>query len=160
MLKALALPDNPANQVYGTITVAALLAVESGRSETLWQAGGSVAVAVVALWLAHGYSGAVGRRFERGTEGALTVLAQALWVEVGILWGLTVPLVVLLVCAMAGVSDSSAVTAAFVSAVVVLVVIEVVAGLRSARRARDVAVEVTLSAVMGLAVLSLKAIVH
>jgi hypothetical protein len=61
VLRALLPPPQPINEIYGTLTVAALLAVESTRRENLWEAAGSVTVAILALWLAHGYAGGVGQ---------------------------------------------------------------------------------------------------
>jgi hypothetical protein len=136
------------------------LAVESGRHEDLWQAGGSVTIAILALWLAHGYAGGVGQRFGPGEDGALEHLGRSLVAESGILRGLVIPMAVLIVCGLSGVSDSTAITAALVSAIVVLVTVELIAGLRSSRRALDLIVEVGISMLLGLGIVALKAIVH
>ena len=140
--------------------MAALLAVESGRRETLWQAGLSVSVAIVALWLAHGYAGGVGQRFRDRDETALGHLVASLRTEVGILRGLIIPVGVLIVCGLTGVSDPTAITAALVSSILVLVAVELFAGIRSSRRGRDVVVEVAISLIVGLAVVFVKFIVH
>jgi hypothetical protein len=158
--RALIPPPEPGNEVYGTVTVAALLAVESGRRETLWQAGLSVSVAIVALWLAHGYAGGVGQRFGDPEDTALGHLVSSLRTEVGILRGLIIPVAVLIVCGLSGVSDPTAISAAFISSILVLVAVELFAGLRSSRRGRDVLVEIAISLVVGAAVVFLKIIVH
>jgi hypothetical protein len=160
VLRALLPPPQPINEIYGTLTVAALLAVESTRRETLWEAAGSVTVAILALWLAHGYAGGVGERFGAGERSALHHLLSGLRDEVGILRGLGIPMAVLLVCGLAGVADPTAINAALIASVVVLVAVELLAGLKSARRTRDIVVEVAISVVVGLAAVSLKAIVH
>jgi hypothetical protein len=153
-------PPAPGNEIYGTLTAAALLAIESDRRETLWQAGISVGVAIVALWLAHGYAVSVGHRFAPGEASTFHHLVESLREEAGILRGVIIPLLVLIGCGLAGVSDSAAISAAFFSTVVVLVVVELIAGLRSSRRGRDVAVEVGISLLVGVGVVLLKYIVH
>jgi hypothetical protein len=52
--------DNPSGAIYGTITAGALLAAESTRGETMPQAVGSAALALVRYRLAHTYSAALG----------------------------------------------------------------------------------------------------
>jgi hypothetical protein len=154
-------PPAPGNEIYGTLTAAALLAIETDRRETLWQAGISLGVAIVALWLAHGYAVSVGHRFAPGEEEtAFHHLVGSLRDEAGILRGVIIPLLVLTGCGLAGVSDSTAISAAFFSTVAVLVAVELIAGLFSSRRARDVVVEVGTSVIVGVGVVLLKYIVH
>ena len=47
---------NPARHVDGLILMAALLAVESTRHESLAQAAGAAAIVIVLLWLSHTYA--------------------------------------------------------------------------------------------------------
>jgi hypothetical protein len=159
-LRALLPPREPVNEVYGTLTAAALLAVESDRRETLWEAGLSVSVAIVALWLAHGYARGVGHRFGEGDDSPWTLFARGLWTEVGILRGLLVPVLVLVLCGMAGAPDSLAVNLALTASIVVLVSIELLSGLQARRRPRDVVFEVVVSVSLGLGVVILKALLH
>ena len=50
------MPSNVGGLVYGTITVAALLAAERAQRETYPETVGAVLIAIALLWVAHAYA--------------------------------------------------------------------------------------------------------
>jgi hypothetical protein len=145
-------PDNPGAQLTGIVTIGALLAAESDfRRTTLPEAAGSMALAIVLVWLSHAYatSGEVrtGRAF-----------LLALRHETPILWGAFVPLVLLLLLGAAGVGDGTAITDALIAAVALLVVVEAAASLRATGRLRPLQMAVSLA--VGAGVFMVKLVVH
>ena len=58
------MPEHPAGLIYGTITVAALLAAESARQESYPRTVGAVAITLLLYWLAHSYAEFTGHRMK------------------------------------------------------------------------------------------------
>lgn len=152
--------DNPSGVIYGTITAGALLAAESTRRETLAEAIGAVAVTLVLYWLAHAYSSALGARLESGGAWSARQLLRVAAHEAALLKGATLPLVVLVVAAVAGVSTSGAVFAALVATALLLVVLEMIASRRARLKGLELLVQVLVTAGLGLGVVVLKLFVH
>jgi hypothetical protein len=71
-----------------------------------------------------------------------------------------VPLIVLVLAWATGASQETAVTAALWSAVGCLIIFELVAGIRSQATPAELALDVGVGALMGLAVLALKVVLH
>lgn len=140
--------------------IGALLAAESGSHESFPETVASALIAVGIYWVAHAYSETLGRRLT--TPGRLTVgaLWRALRYEWAIVEGAAIPLLVLLFGWAIGASQETAVTAALWSAVVCLIVFELVAGIRSEATAAELALDVGVGVVMGLAILALKVVLH
>jgi hypothetical protein len=146
--------------VYGTILIGALLAAESGTHDGYPDLVGSTVLVLGVYWLAHSYSTILGRRLsyqEHLTPGAL---ARALGHEWSIVRGASIPLLALLVAWAAGASETTGVDAAVWAAVACLVIFELLAGLRARSTPREFALEGAVGAVMGLAILALKSLVH
>jgi hypothetical protein len=154
------MPENPETQIYGTITAGALLAAEADRHETFWQVGGSVALALIVVWFAHAYATGVAARMHSGEGRALYNLMRGMLHELALLRGAFLPLFVLLFAGVCGASLVTAETAALISAAVLLVVLEVLVGLRSSLRPGELAIQVGVSALIGVSVLVLRVIVH
>lgn len=150
--------DNPAGVVYGTIACGSLLAAEGTRSESLLHASGAVALGLVLYWLAHAYAGALGERLQSGASLSGAHLAQHLTHSWAIVRGAFIPLLVLLLSAAAGADVEAAVTAGLISAAALLVGLEIVAGVRGGLGAREMAVQISIGAVLGIGVLALRAI--
>ncbi|MHB8532038.1 MAG: hypothetical protein ACYDC2_04890 [Solirubrobacteraceae bacterium] len=151
---------NPSDAIYGVILIGALLAAESGRHETYLETFSSAALAAALYWLAHAYAGLLGRRLIRGERIAPLVLARALARDWALIRGAAVPLLALLLAALAGADQETAVTAALWSAVASLVLLELIAGLRSGAARGELVIEVAVGLTMGLAILALKVILH
>jgi hypothetical protein len=151
---------NPTAVVHGTILTAALLAVESTRSESLPAAAGSVLLATVILWIAHAYSAALGDRLHHPAPWTLRHLLEVALHEARLLQGAALPLVVLLVAAAVGASDRTAVLAALVAAASALLVLELAAAVASHLGRAALVAQVAVSLLIGVGVLALKVIVH
>jgi hypothetical protein len=159
-LDALAPGENPARVVYGVVMIGALLAAESGLHESFLDTLGSALIAVGIYWFAHAYSETLGRRLT--TPGRLTTgaLWRALRYEWAIVEGAAVPLLVLAVAWATGASQDTAVTAALWSAVGCVIIFELLAGIRSEATLAELALDVGVGVVMGLAILALKIVLH
>jgi hypothetical protein len=151
---------SPGAVVYGTITVGALLAAESARRETYADTVGAVAIALLLYWLAHAYSGFVEHRLERKQPLTLGGLACALADELPIVAGAAIPLLALLICWVAGVHLTDAVTAAIWTSAAMIVIVEVVAGVRAELVAGAMVAQTAIGAFFGLLVIALKLILH
>jgi hypothetical protein len=154
------MPENPETQIYGTITAGALLAAEADRHETFWQVGGSVALALIVVWFAHAYATGVAARMHSGEGRPIYNLMRGMLHELALLRGAFVPLFVLLLAGLCGADLVTAETAALISAAVLLVVLEVLVGLRSSLRPAELALQVAVSALIGVSVLVLRVVVH
>jgi hypothetical protein len=140
--------------------IGALLAAESGSHDTFAETLGSALIAVGIYWAVHAYSETLGRRLT--TPGRLTMgaLWRALRYEWAIVEGAAVPLLVLVFAWVAGASQETAVTAALWSAVACLIGFELVAGIRSHARPAELALDVGVGVLLGLAILALKLVLH
>jgi hypothetical protein len=152
--------ENPARVVYGIVMIGALLAAESGSHESFAETLGSALIAVGIYWVAHAYSESLGQRLT--TRGRLTlgVLWRSLKYEWAIVEGAAIPLVVLVFAWAAGASQETAVTAALWSAVASVIIFELVAGIRSNATPAELALDVGVGVVMGLAIIALKVVLH
>jgi hypothetical protein len=152
--------ENPAGAIYGVIVIGALLAAESGSHESYVDTVGSALVATGLYWLAHAYAGLLGRRLstqERLTAGGLW---DALAHDWALVRGALVPLLALVCGWAAGATQQTSVTAALWTSVAWLIALELVAGVRSRASVRELALEVSVGAAMGLAILSVKVLLH
>jgi hypothetical protein len=151
--------DNPAGAVYGLITIGALLAAESGLRDTYPETIGSTVIAVVLYWFAHSYADVLGLRLSREdfSRGELWRTFTQDW---AIVKGASLPLLALLVAWATGADQATGVTAAVWVAVTSLIGFELAAGIRSRAKPLELVVEVCVGAGMGLAILTLRAILH
>jgi hypothetical protein len=146
--------------VYGIIVVAALLAAESGRHESYLDTIASAAIAAALYWLAHAYAELLGHRLEQHERLTASALARALAHDRAILRGAALPLAVLAVCWAAGAAQQTAVTAALWTTIASLVGFELLAGVRAHASPRELALEASVGAAMGVAILALKIVLH
>jgi hypothetical protein len=140
--------------------IGALLAAESGSHDTFAETIGSAVIAVGIYWVVHAYSETLGRRLM--TPGRLTLgaLWRALRYEWAIVEGAAIPLLVLVFAWAIGTSQETAVTAALWSAVACVIVFELVAGIRSQATPAELALDVGVGVLLGLAILALKLVLH
>jgi hypothetical protein len=146
--------------VYGTITVGALLAAESAKSESYGATVGAVALAIILVWIADSYSEFAEQRLEHRTTITLSGFAQALARELPIIAAAAIPLLGLLICWAAGVALTTAVTAAVWISAAMVAIEELFVGLRAGVRGRQLATQTALGALFGLAIIGLKLILR
>jgi hypothetical protein len=151
---------NLAAAVYGTITVGALLAAESANSETYPETIVAVLLALLVYWLAHSYSALTEYRLEEHKPLTLPDLAHTLGEQVMILVGAAGPLLVLVICWIAGVDLGTAVAVATWASAVMIVIVEVFAGVRAELSGRELAVQAGLGTLFGFLVITLRFVLH
>ncbi|MGA9876654.1 MAG: hypothetical protein WBQ21_12680 [Solirubrobacteraceae bacterium] len=152
--------QNPAAAVYGLVTIGALLAAESGLRDTYPETIGSVAIAALLYWFAHSYANVLGVRLSEQRSLSGKELWQAFIQDWAIVRGAGIPVLALLVAWAVGASQQAAVTAGVWTAVASLIGFESIASIRSRAKPIQMALEVSVGASMGLAILVLRALLH
>lgn len=146
--------------MYGLLAIGALLAAESGLHESYLDTVLSAVIAACVYWLAHAYANLLGRRLNRHEPLTGRALLEALVFTVPLLRGAAVPIGALVIALVTGASQQTAVTAALWSVVVTLFLFEVLAGVRARASGRELALDASVGLVMGLAVLTLRIVLH
>ncbi len=152
--------EAPERVVYGTILIGALIAAESGVHDSYLDKVASTVLALAIYWLAHSYSTVLGRRIATRKRLSLGALSRAMAHDWGIVRGACIPLLTLVVCWIAGASQTTAVNAAVWAAVATLIAFELLAGLRSGSTPKEFAFEGSVGIAMGVAILALKSLAH
>ena len=154
------MPENPAGLVYGTVTVAALLAAESARRETYASTVASVIISLLLYWLAHAYAQYAGRRLEHEEHFTYAGLAGVAGHELAVVLGATVPLLVLLGGWAFGLRLDAAVLVAIWTAAGTVVLLELVIGVRAGVTGGELIKQTVFGAVLGLLVIALRVVLH
>ncbi len=152
--------ENPSGAVYGVIVIGALLAAESGSHDSHLETLASAAIAAALYWLAHAYSGLLGRRL----AGIERLTPRALWRSLAYDWalirGAAIPLIALVLAWLLGASQETSVNVALWSAVASLLALELIAGLRSRAGRGELVLQAAVGLAMGLAIIALKIVLH
>ncbi len=152
--------QNAAGAVYGTMMVGILLAAEDGHRESYPETIGAASVVLVLYWLMSLYTHALGIRLRSRGRFSITLFWLSCRYELAIIEGAFIPVLALLVAWAAGATVASGVTAALWTTVVSIVILEVAAAWRARLRLRDVWLQAAFGAVIGLAIIALKLILH
>jgi hypothetical protein len=152
--------ENAGGAVHGTVMVGVLLAAEDSHREGYPETIGAAAVVLALYWLMSLYTHTLGIRLR--TRGRLSrrLLWHSCTYELAVVEGAFVPVLALLIAWMAGATVSSGVTVALWATVVSLVTLEVAAAWRARMRPQEAWLQAALGAVMGLAIIALKLILH
>lgn len=142
------------------ILIGALLAAESGLHDDYATTVASVAIGLAVYWLAHSYAAVLGRRLSERGRLSPRALVHALAREWAIVRGALIPLLALLVCWAAGVSQATGIAVAIWSSVAALIALELLAGAAAGAGTSELLLEGGVGAVMGLAILALKMLAH
>jgi len=153
-------PNNPGESIYGLIVVGALFAGESGRHESYLGTIASGAIAAAVYWLAHSYSKVLGQRLVNRERLTSRALGDALIHDWPLMIGASIPLVSVIVAAIVGASQETAVSAAVWTVVASLVGFELLAGLRAKAAPKELVFEMGIGVAMGLAIVALKVVLH
>jgi hypothetical protein len=140
--------------------IGGLLAAESGRHESYLDTLLSAAIAAALYWLAHSYAGLLGERLRTRRRLTAAALFRALGHDASLIRGAAIPLLALVIAAVAGASQETAVTVGVWTVVVSLAGFELLAAARSDASAGELVLESCVGIVMGLAILALKIILH
>jgi hypothetical protein len=152
--------ENPAGLVYGTILVATLLATEFSRRETYPKTVGAVLVALVLYWLALSYSEFTGRRLQDGEHFTLSAFRRAARHEYPVLLGAGVPLAVIVVCWIFGVSLATALAVGVYTAAGMIILFELAIGYWSEGGWRHVLAHTIVGVALGLLIITLRVVLH
>jgi hypothetical protein len=152
-------PD-PGGIAYGTITVGGVLASESAIRETYASTLGGAMLALVLYWLAHSYAEFTRQRARSEEPLQPSGLARIVAGELSVLVGALVPVAVLALCGVFGVSLADGDTAATWAAAGMVVAIEFGLGVREHLSGRELAFQSGLGLVLGLLVIGLRALLH
>ncbi len=152
--------ENPSGAVYGAIFIGALLAAESGLHESYLDTLLSAVLATAVNLLAHSYAGALGQRLDGGERLTGRALLRAVRHDRSIMQGAVPPITVVVVAWITGSGQEAAVNWALWSVVASLIVFELIAGIRSRAAPRELTMDVGVGALMGVAILVLKIILH
>ena len=137
-----------------------MLASESVRRETLLETVGGTLVALLLYWLAHSYAETLGERLERETPLTVSAVLRSLVRDRAIIRGAVIPIVALLVASALGASLSTAVLVAVWTSAATVIAFEVLAGVRAELKGTELIVQVCAGAVMGLAIIMLRTLLH
>jgi hypothetical protein len=153
--------ENLASGIYGTILSTALIAAysEDPGSDPL-QVAAAVLVAALVFWVAHAYADMLARGFV-GTRGAGFAQARAeLAREWPLVLGSIPPVLPLLLGPLGIISDDSAETVAIATGVALLAAWGMVIARRRGSGLIGIAYSAGVSALFGVVVVGLKALVH
>jgi hypothetical protein len=151
---------NPGGAVYGTITIGALMAAETGQRETYVETIVAVLIALLLYWLAHAYATLTGQRLTEGTKLTPEALVHELIHELSMLAGAAVPLLTVLVAWAAGAKLTTGLTLGVITAALAVVAVEVVAALRAELSGRELVAQAAVGTLFGCLVFALKAVLH
>jgi hypothetical protein len=154
-------PDhNPAGVVYGTLIIGAVLATESVRRETLLDTIGATVLALVLYWLAHSYAATLGDRLDKQIPLSAAGIVRSLVRDRAIIRGASIPILALLIASGIGASLATAVLVAVWASAATVIAFEIVAAIRARLRGKELVVQVGVGAVMGLAIIGLRTVLH
>jgi len=158
---AYAVPIEGTNDaVYGLLLIGTLLAAEGGQHDTFTDTVTATIVASLLAWFAHAYATLLGQRLTSGDRLSLAGLRTALGRDLILLRGGAIPLVVLIACWLAGISEATAVTAAIFSVIGAIFLLEIVAAILSHATRAEFAIDASVGLLLGLSVFLLKVLLH
>lgn len=151
---------NPGGAVYGTITIGALLAAETGQRETYGETIAAVLIALLLYWLAHAYAALAGQRLAEGSKLTFAALGHELVHELSMLGGAVLPLLAVVLGWAGGAQLTSSLTAGVITAAVAVVATEIVAAVRAELSGAELVQQAAIGALLGCLVFALKAVLH
>jgi hypothetical protein len=150
-----------ATAIYGTILSTALIAAysEDPGSDPV-QVAVAVIVAALVFWIAHAYSDALAGGLVGRNRGGMARIRAELAREWPLVTGAALPVLPLLLSPLGILSDYNAESVAIASGVVLLTGVGVAIAWRQGSGLLGIAFSAAASAVFGIVVVTLKAIVH
>jgi hypothetical protein len=152
------LPRRPADGIYGTIITASVLA-SAGDELAAPPLALSILITLAVYWLADVYSELLGGHFERGRLPSWPEARATLFAAWPMVSASFIPLVVLALARLSGLSDPRAATAGLVSAIVMLAIYAWAAGHAAQLRGLQLALITALAGLLGVLMVILKNVV-
>lgn len=150
------MPASLAGLIYGTISVAALLAAESARLETYPRTVASVGILMILYWIAHSYAEFSEERVEDREPFTITGLVLMATRELTVLIGAAVPFTMLLVCWAVGASLSTAVALASWTSAAIVIATEIVLGLRAELEGKELVAQTAVGVLLGFMIVLIR----
>jgi hypothetical protein len=154
------MPTSIAGLIYGTISVAALLAAESARSETYPKTVGAVAIIMILYWMAHSYSEYAAERMQEHEPFTYTGMIANATRELTVLIGAAIPFAILVICWIVGASLTLAVAAASWASAAIVIATEIVIGVRANLTGGELVRQTVVGAILGLLIVALRVLLH
>ncbi len=151
---------NAEGAVYGTLMIGVLLAAEDGRRDGYPETIGAAAIVLVLYWLTSFYTHILGVRLRNRESLDRGLFWRTCTHELPIIEGALIPVLVLLIAWAAGAHVTGGVTAALWTAAISIVALELAAGWRARLSPRGLWLQAAAGVVMGIAILSLKLVLH
>ena len=137
-----------------------MLATESVRRENLLETIGATVLALLLYWLSHSYAATLGERLEQQTPLSAAAVLRSLVRDRAIVRGAGIPILALLIASALGASLATAVLVAVWTSAAAVVAFELLAAARAQLSGTELIVQVGAGAVMGLAIIALRALLH
>jgi hypothetical protein len=154
------MPASLGGLIYGTISVAALLAAESARSETYPKTVGAVGIMMILYWIAHSYAEFTEERVADHKPFTLNGLLLMATRELTVLIGAAFPFTALLACWLFGASLSTAVALASWTSAGIVIATEVVLGLRAELEGRELVAQTAVGVLLGFLIVAMRVLLH
>lgn len=148
----------PADGIYGTIITASVLA-SAGDELAAGPLAVSVLITLAVYWLADVYSELLGGHFERGRLPSWPEVRAAMFMAGPMVGASFIPLLVLAIARLSGLSGPGAATAALASAIVMLAIYAWTAGHAAQLRGLRLACVTVIAALLGILMIVLKNVV-
>ena len=152
--------ENAPGAVYGTVMVGVLLAAEDTYHEGYPETIGAAAIILVLYWFMNLYTHTLGIRLRTRGRLTKTLFWHSCAYELAVLEGAMIPVLALLVAWAAGATVTTGVSVALWATAVSIVTLEVAAAWRGGLRRSDVWIQAGAGALMGLAIIVLKLVLH
>lgn len=148
----------PADGIYGTIITASVLA-SAGDELAAGPLAVSVLVTLAVYWLADVYSELLGGHFQRGRLPSWPEVRGAMFVAWPMVSASFIPLVVLGIARLSGLSNTNASSAALAGAIVLLAIYAWTAGHAAQLRGLRLAFVTSIAGLLGILMIVLKNVV-
>lgn len=147
-------------RILGVFVVGVLLATEDTKSDTYVETIGAVVLALFLFWLQVSYTRFTAWRIEHGERLTASGLAREMWLDLSLLTGAAVPLLVVVICWAAGVGLGLAIKVALGIDAALILLFEILAGLRTSLKRRELVAQMLFGAALGLGVLALRLVLR
>jgi hypothetical protein len=152
--------DNAHGAVYGTVMVGVLLAAEDTHHEGYPETIAAATLVLALYWLMSLYTYTLGIRLRTGGRLDRPLLRRSSTHELALVEGALIPILAVLVAWAAGATLDSGVTVALWVTSASIVALELAAAWRAQLAPRDRWIQAGVGAVMGLAIIALKLVLH
>ncbi len=152
--------SNVEGAVHGAVVIGLLFAAEDAREVGYPDTVGAAVIVLALFWLTGVYAHDLGDRLERRETIDLDHVRRSFVHELTIIEGGLIPVLALLIAWAVGASVTAGVTASIWATAATIIVLEVFAGWRAHLPARRLWLRICGGALMGLAIVVLKVLLH